>query len=299
MGLTIACLGEVMIELSAPQDAAAQIGVAGDTFNWGVYLRRTLGAEHTVRYVTCLGHDPFSDRIIAAIEAEGLDAGHIPRHATRLPGLYAITLDEAGERSFYYWRAQSAARTLFEDDSTEAALSGADVIALSGITLAILSDAARARMRDFLTAFRKGGGRVAFDSNYRPALWPSAEAALAAMEEVWARTDIALPSVDDEMVLRPGTSADDIAARFRALPLSAGALKRGGDGPLGLATGAAPALPEVARVIDTTSAGDSFNGAFLGTLLNGGSEEDALRAGHACASRVIQHHGAIVPRADW
>ncbi len=299
MGLTIACLGEVMVELSAPQDAPAQIGVAGDTFNWAVYLRRTLGPEHSVRYVTCLGHDPFSARIRAAIEAEEVDASHILSHDTRLPGLYAITLDDAGERSFHYWRGQSAARTLFETAATESAFAGADVIALSGITLAILSEASRARMFDFLARFRAGGGRVAFDSNYRPALWSGPEAALAAMEQMWAQTDIALPSVDDEMALRPGADASAIAAQFRAAGFAAGALKRGAEGPLGLATGAAPALPPVAKVVDTTSAGDSFNGAFLGTLLAGSSEEDALRAGHTCASRVIQHHGAIVPRSAW
>ena len=299
MGLTVACIGEVMIEVSAPEAGDARIGVAGDTFNFAVYLRRCMSDAHSVRYVTCLGQDPFSARITAAIGAEKVDASHILRHPTRLPGLYAITLDEAGERSFHYWRSEAAARTLFDDEAGFEALQGVDVVALSGITLAILPESARARLLDWLAQFRADGGRLAFDSNYRPRLWPSADVARAVMDRFWAVTDIALPSVDDEMELRPGDSAEDIAARFRGLGVSAGALKRGATGPLGLGTGAAPVLPEADKVVDTTAAGDSFNGAFLGTLLDGGTEEEALIAGHMCASRVIGHHGAIVPRDVW
>ncbi|KNG94471.1 hypothetical protein ATO11_08990 [Pseudaestuariivita atlantica] len=297
--MTIACIGEVMIELSAPEGSAARVGTAGDTFNWAVYLRRSLGEEHRVRYVTALGHDPFSARITKAIEAEGIATDRILRHPTRLPGLYAITLDHAGERSFHYWRSEAAARTMFDDDAGIDALDGADVVALSGITLAILPDAARERLFAHLATARADGLQVAFDSNYRPALWPSGGAAREVMERMWALTDIALPSVDDEMAMAPNETAEAIAARFSAMPLRAGALKRGATGPLGLTTGAAPDLPAVTRVVDSTAAGDSFNGAFLGAVLQGGDEAAALAAGHACASRVICHHGAIVPRADW
>jgi 2-dehydro-3-deoxygluconokinase len=49
-------------------------------------------------------------------------------------------------------------------------------------------------------------------------------------------------------------------------------------------------------VVDTTAAGDSFNGAYLAALLAGGSEADCLAGGHAMAAKVIGHPGAIIPR---
>jgi 2-dehydro-3-deoxygluconokinase len=49
-------------------------------------------------------------------------------------------------------------------------------------------------------------------------------------------------------------------------------------------------------VVDTTAAGDSFNGAYLAALARGLPEADCLAAGHAMASEVIGHPGAIVPR---
>ena len=78
---------------------------------------------------------------------------------------------------------------------------GAEIIYLSGITLAILAPAARHRLVEALAARRAAGTRIAFDSNYRPKLWEDAAAARATMQALWEVTDIALPSIDDEMEL--------------------------------------------------------------------------------------------------
>ncbi|MDT2075859.1 MAG: PfkB family carbohydrate kinase, partial [Planktomarina sp.] len=43
------------------------------------------------------------------------------------------------------------------------------------------------------------------------------------------------------------------------------------------------------------AAGDSFNGGYLGSLLSGNSQADALMHGHNLAMTVIQYHGAIIP----
>jgi 2-dehydro-3-deoxygluconokinase len=48
-------------------------------------------------------------------------------------------------------------------------------------------------------------------------------------------------------------------------------------------------------VVDTTAAGDSFNGAYFSVRLKGGRVIDAAEAGSKLAAQVIQHSGAIVP----
>ncbi len=203
----------------------------------------------------------------------------------------------AGERSFTYWRSVSAARTLFLPPCrvTPASLSDFGLIYLSGITLAVLEPRARADLRDFLKAHRARGGRVAFDSNYRPRLWPDAGAAREAMAAFWRLTDIALPSVDDEIALWGDDGEAAVLARLAGLGVSSGALKRGAEGPL--AIGWEGRLPEFPRVkpVDTTAAGDSFNGGYLAALLDGAAPPEALAAGHALACRVVLHPGAIMP----
>jgi 2-dehydro-3-deoxygluconokinase len=53
----------------------------------------------------------------------------------------------------------------------------------------------------------------------------------------------------------------------------------------------------VTNVVDTTSAGDSFNGGFLARYLTGGNVTQACQHGNALAGLVIQHHGAIIPQS--
>ena len=285
-----------MIELVTGDGNAAELNVAGDTYNTAAYLKRAT-PNLDVEYVTVLGKDRFSDRIVRDMEARGIGATAVARHPTRMPGLYAIETDAAGERSFAYWRSTSAARTLFDADGRDPAdvLAGHDLVLLSGISLAILSSAARDRLRDALEGFRANGGQFAFDSNYRPHLWNDPELARAETERFWRHTDIALPSVDDEMALFGDADSAEVTARLRSWGISRGALKRGAAGPVDLGPeGHALSVPVAENVVDTTAAGDSFNAGYLAATAAGRSSIKAMEAGHALALKVIGKRGAIV-----
>lgn len=296
----IACIGECMVEVTMPRPGAERglVAFAGDTFNTAVYLKR-LAPQAEVAYVTALGSDPVSDRMAAAFAEEGLSTALIERREGRVPGLYAITLDAAGERSFTYWRDQSAARTLFHAPAEVAprVLREFDLVYLSGITVAILAPDARAGLKAALQAVRAGGGSVAFDSNYRPRLWPDAATARAEIGGFWALADVGLPSLDDELALFAEASEGEVLSRLTSGGVRRGALKRGSDGPVPIgAAGPLPPFPAAARVVDTTAAGDSFNGGYLAAFLRGEDEAACLAAGHAMATEVIGHPGAIIPR---
>ena len=76
---------------------------------------------------------------------------------------------------------------------------------------------------------------------------------------------------------------------------SRGALKRGAQGPHSLGEQVTQSYPPASRVIDTTAAGDSFNGGYLAALQTGATQAEALMAGHRLASHVVGAKGAIVP----
>lgn len=284
----IACIGEAMIELSMT-GAQANVGVAGDTLNTAIYLRRS-APNVQVDYVTCLGTDPFSRQILDFIGEQDIGTQTIRMIEGASPGLYAIVTTPEGERSFTYWRSTSAARRLFEDGNFDL-LKGYDAIYLSGISVAILPDSVRHGLLDWVKA---SGVRLIYDSNYRPALWENEAQARKVTTAYWAQADIALPSIDDEMALF-GETEQMVEARFLAGQAS-GALKRGADGPLSLGSDVSQTYPPASSVVDTTAAGDSFNGGYLGAILSGQSQKSALMAGHTLASNVVQHRGAIMPR---
>ena len=298
--MNIICIGEAMAELRL-RDGAMAHGYAGDIFNAAVYLRRLLPADQQVQFLSRVGADTFSQRFLSLAADEGIDAAHIDRDPDRNIGIYLVSTDAAGERSFEYWRSQSAARQMFAEAAPDIETQPGDIVFLSAITLAVISPAARLRLMEWLQMLRKQGLHVAFDSNYRPRLWANADEARQAISALWAITDIALPSVDDEMALFGDVDEDAVLARFRAGGHLTGALKRGAKGPLGLgqAAGAEGDFRPATKVVDTTAAGDSFDAGFLAGFAQKASPADCLMGGHKMASEVIGWTGAIIPRAEW
>ena len=284
----IACIGEAMIELSMDGDQA-HLAVAGDTLNTAIYLKRSL-PEIAVDYVTCLGQDMFSNRIVEFIAANNLGHANIRRIADKSPGLYAINTAPDGERSFTYWRNDSAAQQMFSDADFRF-LEQFDGLYLSGITLAILPQNLRLALLEWLQTAQV---QLIFDSNYRPYLWEDHATAHKIIAGFWQRADISLPSIDDEMEIFGQTEAQ-VEQRFLTQAKS-GALKRGARGPLSLGTPVVARYEPVTEVLDTTAAGDSFNGGYLGALLSGKGQAAALQAGHALAAQVVQYRGAIIPK---
>ncbi len=298
--LKVACIGEVMMELVATTiPGTARIGVAGDVLNTAIYLRRTLPAKHSVSLVSLLGSDHFSDEISRFVQAEGIGINDLGRIEGRLPGVYAIVTDPSGERSFQYWRHQSAARLLFQQNERHPfqSLEKYDVVYASAITLAILDENIRHAFLNWLPTYRTMGGKFVFDSNYRPSLWPSKSVALTAVEAAWRQCDIALPSLDDELTLFDEISEHQVVKRFQTYGIENGALKRGHRGPLCL-KGPQPdkQFQAVDKVVDTTAAGDGFNGGFLGRFLQTGDTSVAMKYGHSLASQIVMHSGAIIPK---
>lgn len=294
--MRVVIIGEGMLELS-PAGEAWRLGHGGDTLNTAIHLAR-LGIE--TAYFTALGADPFSDDLRAAWAAEGLDTSLILTDPTRRPGLYAIATDPAGERSFTYWRGESAARGLFDLPGAEAAADAArqaDLLCFSLISLAILPASARKRLLGLARSVRARCGRVAFDGNYRPALWPDAATAIGVRDAAIACCDIGLPTLADEALLSQTKTAEAVAAHWTGLGAPEVVVKLGPEGCL-IGGGGIIAPAPVAAPVDTSGAGDAFNAGYLAARIGGGEIAEACLAGHRLAAWTIMRRGAIPARDD-
>lgn len=282
-----------MAELSK-SEAGWRLGYGGDTLNTAIHLAR-LG--HRVGFITALGVDSFSAMLRRNWVEEGLDADLILTDDSRLPGLYAIDVDTAGERSFLYWRSQSAARRLFALPAISQVLAQAEQARLfcySLITLAILPPEARNSLLDQCRRIRRRGGRVAFDGNYRPQLWERLEDARNALTEALCCCDIGLPTLADEQLLFGQGDAQSVRDRWISCGVDEVVVKAGAAGCMvDDATWVAPTAS--VTVLDTSGAGDAFNAGYLHGRIAGRSGPQAASFGHQLAGWVISRSGAIPP----
>jgi 2-dehydro-3-deoxygluconokinase len=287
-----------MIEVADLGDGRAQLGFGGDTLNTALYLAR-LGVQ--VDYHTALGDDAGSAHMLQTWREEGLGIAHVECVPGATPGLYLVRTDAQGERSFQFWREHSPARRLCALPGWPErvrALSRYDWLYFSAITLSILDDAGRAALLDAIAAARGRGARIAFDSNYRARGWTDAGAARAAIRAALPLVDLALPTFQDERALFGDTAPAQTLQRLRAAGVAHAAIKLGAEGCLVFddARERIVTAPRVARVVDTTAAGDAFNAGFMAGLIAGETPDHAALRGHLLAGTVIQHRGAIIPR---
>lgn len=297
----VVLIGECMIELQR-RDGDILQGYAGDVLNTATYLARLSDASVEVEFATALGEDQFSDQMVANWAAESIGANLAVRLPNRLPGVYFIENDASGERKFYYWRNDSAAKRMFDTEHLSQSLlqmSDLSLVYLSGISLAILSVQARTKLLRLVSELKAKGVQIAFDNNYRPILWSSVEEACQAYDAVLALADIALLTLDDETALRGYQSPDQVVAHCAQFNLSELVIKCGA-APCVLVTADGQqtiAAQRIEKVVDTTAAGDSFSGAYLAARLRGRTAQQAVLWGHRMAGTVIQYPGAIIPKA--
>ncbi|HHX45556.1 MAG TPA: sugar kinase [Chloroflexi bacterium] len=150
----------------------------------------------------------------------------------------------------------------------------------------------RRSLPDMMHRARSAGMTVSLDTNWDPnERWDVAD--------LLAATDVFLPNANEACAI---AGHDDLDAAIDALatrvPLVV--VKCGADGAIA-ASGAerfqAPAYP--VPVVDTTGAGDTFDGGFIAAWLRGEPLERCLQLGCACAAGAVSQPGGMTGQPTW
>ena len=300
--IRFAAIGECMLEVQANGFGPAVFAYGGDTFNTSVYLRRCSKPKNIeVSYATGLGTDQLSQSLKKEWQALGLRLDEVEYIEGRLPGMYLIQTNSHGERTFHFWRENSAARAYFQAAQTalEKNADNLDCLYFSGITLAILNDASRQRLFALLERTTSNGCRVVFDNNFRPQLWPDRKVAQSVYLQAFASCHTAMMTLDDHQAVFECDSLDDALIHAQGLTISEVVIKRGAEPTLVRQENTIEWLPVptqvVKQVVDTTAAGDAFAAGYLSRRLLGSMAENAASIGNTLAARVIQLRGALIP----
>ena len=294
MGLVdLICMGEPMLELNqqhAEGGAMYRSGHGGDTSNAAIAAARQ-GAR--VGYLTAVGRDSGGDSFLELWRAEGVDTTHVLQDLVNPTAVYLVHHGERGH-AFQYYRQGSAASAYGPTHVPDAAIREAKILYASGISQGISNSAADAVFHAIDVA-RGAGVKVAYDTNYRPSLWPAARAS-AIIHAAISQSAIALPSLEDASLLTGLSDPDAVVDFYLHLGPSLVVLKMGAAGTM-LATPneRVRIAPFPCSPVDATGAGDTFCGAFLARLIAG--DEPRVAAGYAACAAALSTtgYGAVPP----
>lgn len=306
----IVCIGEILIDFVALNRGQLEDVVSfsrnagGAPANVAVWLA-ALG--QAVSFVGAVGNDGFGRYLRSALAERGVDTGQIQRQAGAATTLAFVSLSAAGERDFEFVAGADALLELTEG----AALAISHAHALHFGSVSLSREPARNATWQAVETARNGGAIINFDPNIRPNLWPRPQ---EIAEQCWRgirAADIVKLNDDEAAEL---TGQQEPAAALDALASYLGAQERpslialtcGSSGslylhrPSGL-RGQVPSHP-VARVVDSTGAGDAFTAALLDRILHSGQSPATLTEStivKAIQQASIAGARAITQRGAW
>jgi 2-dehydro-3-deoxygluconokinase len=220
---------------------------------------------------------------------EGVDAGRVKIDLSAPSGVYFVNHDEQGHH-FTFFRTGSAVSRITPADIPSDYLASAQVIHLSGISLAISASACDAGYAA-VEAAKKAGRLVSFDTNLRLKLW-SKDPIL----DMMGLCDICLPSFDDVALLTGIQDPDKLVDLALTRGAKVVALKLGAEGAIvANADGRHRIAPFPVTAVDATGAGDTFGGAFVTRLINGDDITTAGRYAAVAAALSTTGYGAVDP----
>ncbi len=295
--------GECMVEISGnlsflgSSDVKVKVNFGGDTFNSAVYFSRLCKKDFETYYFTAVGNDKFSEMMIKRFEFESLNISLVKKIKNKYPGLYSIHTDRSGERSFSYWRKQSAAKLMLSNLNnieSKSILNNCDLFYYSGISTIILEKKFDAKLIKIASKAKL----TAFDFNYRKNLHINIKKTQRSFREINELVNIHFISYDDLIDIYgktdPNEFVENLSRKNNII------LLRLHDHVVYSYYGLIGKMNvPIINAKDKTAAGDSFNGSFLASETNEKNmtiEEKILNA-HKLTREVIKFDGAIIPKS--
>ncbi|WP_245976973.1 sugar kinase [Cryobacterium soli] len=288
----VLCFGETMgmftptTSLPLDEASAFTLGTGGAESNVAMHLAE-LG--HTVAWASTVGTDPVGSKIVAALRGAGVDTRWVGRSSDAPTGLYLKEPDTGSGAHVFYYRQGSAASTLKIADAVGWPLAGARWVHTTGITPA-LSESCSALVEHVLEHAAEWGVSVSFDINFRPGLWPVAEAAPRLLA-LAGKATVVLVGLDEAAVLWGCVTAADVRALLPGVPYLVVKDSSIDATEYALAADETDTVTVVparrVEVVEPVGAGDAFAAGYLSSLILAAPSAERLERGHSRAAWAL------------
>ena len=283
------CIGEILADMIGEEKngiVTYERKAGGAPFNVACALKK-FGAE--VKFVGSVGDDLIGKFLINYARDFGMDTTYIHQNTQRNTTLAFVELNEEGDRSFCFYRKNTADYDM--PPLSDELIGMADIVCIGSLMLA--DEKCVEYALDIIDRAHSMGKTVAFDVNYRTDIYRDKESAVKTYKKILAKADIVKFS-EDEVETFTEEYVDTLCDKLVLITL-------GKEGSEWRYAGKKNRVSTITvKPVDTTGAGDAFFAGALsvidknmGAPLSEQLLNDALRFGNIAGALNTTGRGAI------
>lgn len=224
-------------------------------------------------FISKLGKDAFGQFLFTELEKAGIDTGAVII-SDEPTTIAVVTLDETGNRSFGFYRNQTADVMLASSDIDYSIIDESKILHFGSVSMT--AEPSRSATLAAAKYAKEKGLLVSYDPNLRELLWKDKEDAHTVILQGMGFADVVKVSEEELVFL---TGENDLCAGMEKLyqtyELKFLAVTLGPKGCICRCKAGSFQSPAFdVKCIDTTGAGDAFWGGALYTIVNRGKDLD-------------------------
>ena len=295
MKINVCSIGEAMIEISNVKNNLYNQSFAGDTLNFCNYLdKKKLNAF----FFSAIGKSEINQSLLDFVKSKNISTKYIKQINQFEVGLYLIKNKDNGEKQFFYWRDESAAKHYFNNIdflNLYKELKNFDYIYFSGITLSIIHISKLNNFIKLLKLLKSKKIKIVFDFNIRPSRWNKKNLNIF-LDSVLKFVDICFLSGEDMNYWKNKNNIKSYEQIVRKYKLKHSIFRKNAKFTYVFLNKTRYVFKNklLKTVVDTSGAGDGFNAAYLSNFIVNNDPLLALKAGSSLGSKIVMKKGAIV-----
>ena len=295
MKINVCSIGEAMIEISNVKNNLYNQSFAGDTLNFCNYLdKKKLNAF----FLSAIGKSEINQSLLDFVKSKNISTKYIKQINQFEIGLYLIKNKDNGEKQFFYWRDESAAKQYFNNIdfiNLYKELKNFDYIYFSGITLSIIHVSKLNNFIKLLKLLKSKKIKIVFDFNIRPTRW-NKKNLNNFFDSVLKFVDICFLSGEDMSYWKNKNGIKSYEQIVRKYKIKHSIFRKNAKFTYVFLNKNKYVFKNklLKKVVDTSGAGDGFNAAYLSNFIVNNDPVLALKAGSSLGSKIVMKKGAIV-----
>lgn len=286
----IVCIGEILADMIGEENNGVityERKAGGAPFNVACALKK-FGAE--VKFVGNVGDDLIGKFLIKFAADFGMDTEYISQDKNRNTTLAFVELNAEGERSFCFYRKNTA--DYFLPEISDELLNKTDIVCIGSLMMS--EEKCVEYALEIIERAHKQGKLVAFDVNYRTDIFRDTESAVKTYKKILGKADIVKFSEDEAEIFTNAYIEKELADKLVLMTLGKAGSEWRYKGRSGLQSSIS------VNVVDTTGAGDAFFAGALSVLDQTGAKEftfedldKAIKFGNIAGALNTTGRGAI------